>query len=88
MCVAGCCPLLLVRVLYSVIFVITSDMAWNAVKGNPTAYLLMTMVPEVVFVGVCTFAIWGVGPLEKEAVKGVDHGAQEGEEGEREVNRV
>lgn len=80
MCVALCCPLLLVRVLYSVIFVITADMTWNAVKGSPTAYLLMTMLPEVAFVGVCTFTIWVVGPVKKEQQNAKDGRTQEGED--------
>lgn len=80
-CVAGCCPLLLVRVLYSVIFIITADLTWNAIKGSPTAYLLMTLLPEVAFVALCTFTIWGLSPLKK----GVRDGkGQRGEEGEGE----
>lgn len=39
MCVGVCEPLLLIRVLYSVIFVVTADLTWNAVKGSPNAYL-------------------------------------------------
>lgn len=79
-CVAVCCPLLLVRVLYSVIFVITADMTWNAIKGSPTAYLLMTMLPEVAFVGVCTFTICGVSPLEKSGQNVKDQRTQVGED--------
>lgn len=89
MCVAVCCPLLLVRVLYSVIFVITADMTWNAIKGSPTAYLLMTMLPEVAFVGACTFTIWGVGPVNKEQQNAKDRRTQEGENLEESaMNRV
>ena len=65
MCVGACVPLLLVRILYSLIFIITADMTWNAVKGSPTAYLLMTMLPEVAFVAVCTFTIRYISPLAK-----------------------
>lgn len=82
-CVAVCSPLLLVRVLYSVIFVVTADLMWNAIKGSPTAYLLMTMLPEVAFVGVCTVTIWGVSPLEKGERGGKDQDAEE-----RPMNRV
>ncbi len=89
MCVAVCCPLLLVRVLYSVIFVITADMTWNAIKGSPTAYLLMTMLPEVAFVGVCTFTIWGVSPIDKGGQNGKDQRTQEGQDSEESpMNRV
>lgn len=43
--VAVCLPLLAVRVVYSLIFVITGNMALNAMKGNPTAYLIVIMLP-------------------------------------------
>ena len=62
-CVGVCIPLLLVRVLYSVIFIITADMTWNAVKGSPTAYLLMTMLPEVGLIAACTFTISFIRPM-------------------------
>jgi hypothetical protein len=65
MCMCMCVPLLLVRVLYSVIFIITADMTWNAVKGSPTAYLLMTMLPEVAFIAACTFTIRNISPMAK-----------------------
>ena len=65
MCVGVCVPLLLVRVLYSVIFIITADMTWNAVKGSPTAYLLMTMLPEVAFIAACTYTIRNISPMAK-----------------------
>ena len=40
-------------------------MTWNAVKGSPTAYLLMTFLPEVAFVGVCAWTIWKMRPGER-----------------------
>lgn len=62
--VAFCVPLLGVRVAYSLIFVITGNMAFNAMKGNPTAYLTMTMLPEVAIIAVCTYVIaFGISPL-------------------------
>ena len=67
MCIGIALPFLFIRVLYSVIFVITSNMTWNAVKGNPTAYFLMTMLPEVAFVAICCFAVQKTPPgIEKE----------------------
>lgn len=65
MCVGLCVPLLLVRVLYSVIFIITADITWNAVKGSPTAYLLMTMLPEVALIAACTFTIRNISSMAK-----------------------
>ena len=65
-CVATCIPLLFVRVLYSVISVITGDLFWNALKGNATLYLIMTFLVEVAFVAVCTGAISQTSPVKKE----------------------
>lgn len=61
-CIAICVPLLFIRVLYSVIFVVTADMTWNAVKGSPTAYLMMTFLPEVAFVATCIITIRSTEP--------------------------
>lgn len=64
--VAFCVPLLAERVTYYLMFVITSNMAFNAIKGNPTAYLIMTMLPEVVIITACTSIIaTRVSPLVK-----------------------
>ncbi|KAJ5813750.1 uncharacterized protein N7503_000500 [Penicillium pulvis] len=52
-----CIPLLAIRLAYSLIFIITGDMDFNAIKGNSTAYLVMTMLPEVAIIGVCTYVI-------------------------------
>ena len=80
MCVGVCAPLLLVRVLYSVIFIITADMTWNAVKGSPTAYLLMTMLPEVAFIAACTFTIKNISPTAKNEQNRKSQPTQEEEE--------
>ncbi len=72
MCVGVCVPLLLVRVLYSVVFIITADMTWNAVKGSPTPYLLMTMLPEVAFIAACTFTIRNTSPMAKNSQSSTD----------------
>jgi hypothetical protein len=55
--VAFCISLLAVRVAYSLIFVITGNMAFNAMKGNLTAYLTMTVLPEVDIIAACTYII-------------------------------
>ena len=54
---AVCLPLLAVRLAYSLSFIITSNMKFNAIKGDPTAYLTMTMLPEALIITVCTFVI-------------------------------
>jgi hypothetical protein len=78
MCVSVCVPLLLVRVLYSVISFVTADLTWNAVRGSPTAYLLMTMVPEVAFIAPCTFTIMNISPLAKKEQNRKDQPQPEG----------
>jgi amino acid transporter len=61
--VAVCIPLLAVRLAYSLIFIITSNMKFNAIKGDATAYLIMTMLPEAIIVAVCTWVIRTKIPL-------------------------
>jgi hypothetical protein len=61
--VAVCIPLLAVRLAYTLIFVITANMDFNAIRGNPTAYLIMTMLPEFAIIAVCTYAIQSKIPV-------------------------
>jgi hypothetical protein len=68
-CVAVCVLLLAIRVAYSLIFIITGNMKFNAVKGNPTAYLCMTMLPEVGIIAVCTWSIMNIQPLPRSEKK-------------------
>ncbi|KAF9891768.1 hypothetical protein FE257_003249 [Aspergillus nanangensis] len=69
-CVGVCVPILAIRVVYSLIFVITADMTWNAVKGDSTAYLVMTMLPEVAIVAITGVVIMQMPPLGRR--KGVE----------------
>jgi len=58
--------LLAIRLAYSLIFIITGNMDFNAIKGNSTTYLVMTMLPEVAIIGVCTYIIgMKITPLHK-----------------------
>lgn len=62
-----CIPLLALRIIYSLLFVITGNMKFNAIKGNPTAYLVMTFIPEVGIIIACTSIIaMKITPLQKE----------------------
>ncbi|KAJ5305848.1 hypothetical protein N7508_004863 [Penicillium antarcticum] len=61
--VAVCIPMLAVRLAYTLIFVITADMDFNAIRGNPTAYLIMTMLPEVAIIAICTYIIQAKIPV-------------------------
>ncbi|KAL2127161.1 hypothetical protein VTI74DRAFT_11220 [Chaetomium olivicolor] len=64
-CVAACLPLLGIRTAYSLIFQITGDMTWNAVKGNSTAYLLMTFLTELGIIYTSIWAILRIAPPPK-----------------------
>lgn len=61
-CVGICLPLLAVRTAYSLIFQITADRTWNAVKGNPTAYLFGTFLPELAIIYMCIWTIMRINP--------------------------
>lgn len=64
-CAAACTPLLAVRVLYSLLYVVIGNKTLNAVVGNPTIYLFMTMVPEITIVALCVWTILKLPPPEK-----------------------
>ncbi|KAJ5156333.1 hypothetical protein N7492_009136 [Penicillium capsulatum] len=55
--VAICVPVLAVRLAYSLIFIISGNVKFSAIKGDATAYLVMTMLPEVIIIAVCTYII-------------------------------
>ncbi|KAJ5595432.1 uncharacterized protein N7459_001640 [Penicillium hispanicum] len=62
-----CVPLLAVRLVYSLIFVISGNMKFNAIKGDSTTYLVMTMLPEVAIILVCTYMIAArIPPLQQD----------------------
>jgi hypothetical protein len=68
-CVGGCVPVLAIRIVYSLIFIITADMTWNAVKGDSTAYLFMIMLPKVAIVALTSATIMRIPPLAREKRK-------------------
>jgi hypothetical protein len=57
-----CLPLLAIRTAYSLIFQITGDMTWNAVKGNSTAYLIMTFLTELAIIYTSIWTILRISP--------------------------
>lgn len=78
-------PLLAIRLAYSLVFTITGNMKFNAIKGNPTAYLIMTMLPEVLIIFVCTYVIFAkISPLQK----GVKQPKRAGEENQELYGRI
>jgi hypothetical protein len=61
-CAAACLVPLATRTAYALVFQITGDMTWNAVKGNPTVYLLMTFLTETAIIYTAIGAILRVSP--------------------------
>ncbi|KAL2260220.1 hypothetical protein VTK26DRAFT_5858 [Humicola hyalothermophila] len=80
-CVAVCLPLLGIRTAYSLVFQITGDMAWNAVKGNPTPYLTMTVLTELGIIYVSIWAIMRVVPPPRKQRKDKNRGGPNEEQG-------
>ncbi|KAK7975827.1 MFS general substrate transporter [Apiospora arundinis] len=66
-CVGVGLPLLAVRTAYSLIYQITGDRTWNAVKGNPTPYLIMTFLPELAIIFTCIWGVFQVAPPPRKA---------------------
>lgn len=66
-CVAYCIPLVIVRLVYSLIFEATGDRTFNSSKGDPTAYLTMTYLPELGIIAICTATILGIPSIIEES---------------------
>ena len=64
-CAALCTPLLGVRVLYSLLYAVTGNKILNAIVGDPTIYLFMTMMPEIALVAICVWTILKIQPPER-----------------------
>lgn len=61
--VVVCIPFMVIRLVYEVVFQVTGDMGFNAVRGGGMRYLFMTFLPEVGVVGGCVGMIWWI-PVE------------------------
>ena len=64
-CAALCTPLLGVRVLYSLLYAVTGNKILNAIVGDPTIYLFMTIIPEIALVAICVWTILKIQPPER-----------------------
>lgn len=64
---------MVVRLVYSLIFEATGNRTFNSSKGDPTAYLLMTYLPELGIIATCTATIMGIPSIamKKELEEGV-----------------
>ncbi|EHA50632.1 hypothetical protein MGG_06584 [Pyricularia oryzae 70-15] len=85
-CVAAAClPAMVVRIVYSLVgrFPGPARGVFSPIRGDPTAYLLMTALPELLVVGACTAVIlrhgrdWRVY-YKSAASEEVVHGDQDG----------
>ncbi|KAI4729087.1 hypothetical protein E4T49_03231 [Aureobasidium sp. EXF-10728] len=71
-------PLMVVRLVYSIVFEATGDRRFNASKGDPTVYLAMTYLPELGIIAICAATISGIPPIERKEREGGE-GEGEGE---------
>ncbi|KAI4721093.1 hypothetical protein E4T48_02654 [Aureobasidium sp. EXF-10727] len=71
-------PLVVVRLVYSLVFEATGDRMFNASKGDPTVYLTMTYLPELGTIAICAATIVGMPPVGKK-----EREREGGEGGER-----
>ncbi|KAI0148775.1 hypothetical protein GGR57DRAFT_474262 [Xylariaceae sp. FL1272] len=55
-------PLLAIRLAYALIYQITGDRTFSAVKGNSTAYLFLVFFPDLALIYVSILAILKVSP--------------------------
>lgn len=51
-------PLLLVRIVYSSLSDFTDNSTFALMDSNPTAYLLMSVLEEIIAMGLCVFYGW------------------------------
>lgn len=63
---------MIVRLVYSLIFEATGDRTFNSSKGNPTAYLTMTYLPELGIIAICTATILAIPPITEESKEEVE----------------
>lgn len=77
-CFVATMPFMAVRIAYSLTYVATGNERFSAVVGNPTIYLIMTMMTEVVIVGVVSWTTLAMRriPPEMGAVKAGTRGSE------------
>ncbi|KAG9684175.1 hypothetical protein KCU95_g10227, partial [Aureobasidium melanogenum] len=87
-CVAYCIPLMITRLVYSLIFEATGDRTFNSSKGNPTAYLTMTYLPELGIIAICTATILGIPPIIEKSKEEVEGSTEMEKSNDGEINET
>ncbi|KAG9517415.1 hypothetical protein KCV07_g6208, partial [Aureobasidium melanogenum] len=87
-CVAYCVPLMIVRLVYSLIFEATGDRTFNSSKGDPTAYLTMTFLPELGIIAICTATILGIPPIIAKGKEEVEGSSEMDESNDGEIDET
>jgi hypothetical protein len=82
-------PLLAIRTAYALVFQVTGDMTWNSVKGDSTAYLVMTFLTETGIIYASVWTIFNIGPPPRKKEEetegdGQGYGMVDSERGSRE----
>lgn len=57
----------------------TADRFWNAVRGNSTAYFLMTFLPEAGFIAACAYVIRVLKPFDNNDIRKAQQSANDGD---------
>ncbi|KAK6850978.1 hypothetical protein PG987_000612 [Apiospora arundinis] len=67
-CLVICLPLLGLRVLYSLLFIVTEDQeAYSPIAGSPTLYLIFTALVEIAVVATCIWTVMHIPVLGQDA---------------------
>ncbi|KAK7976288.1 hypothetical protein PG989_014751 [Apiospora arundinis] len=67
-CLVICLPLLGLRVLYSLLFIVTEDQeAYSPISGSPTLYLIFTALVEIAVVATCIWTVMHIPVLGQDA---------------------
>lgn len=82
-CFAYVVPIMVVRIVYSLIYVATGNETFSAIVGNAFAYLFMTMIPEVLIIAYVAWTTLRMAkpPSEKSVASDVDSEEARAEDG-------
>ncbi|KAK8117217.1 uncharacterized protein PG998_005498 [Apiospora kogelbergensis] len=70
-CLVICLPLLGLRVLYSLLYIVTEDQeAYSPIVGSPTLYLIFTALAEITVVAACIWTVMHMPVIDNDAAAG------------------
>jgi hypothetical protein len=61
----ACIPLMMVRASYSLVYIITGNKTFNVIVGNGVIYLVMTTLPEIAMMVLCSWTLMTFNSLSK-----------------------